>query len=439
MNEVIIKNPITDVMKEFVSNSNERLFIAVPFISSFAKAVLTEKGIAPIKDLKLVTKFKDDNLLTFDLPTLKYLIEQGFEIRFSNEIHLKLYVNESNAIVSSSNLTQKGFEDNIELSVQVIDENVLECTKLFIELWNSLINSEVTKDLITSNWNKYELLKKREDLRAKVNHVELKVSPVISSSLNLDTLFNAVLNEKVDYSDKIEFALKANVRRVEVKDQLMKGYNSKIFYADKKDNNRRGNLFYDLVYGFEKNLAGTGMWENQFRAVFTHKDFEKVIEFMLPETIDAPAWNLDDPNELQIFCEGIFQFKIPQYSEALPIRLASYFYPKHFVPIFILNDLELICKNLGLSVNIISNSERLYAFNRFLLQKMQIVPYDSYVKSDLAYRFLYAILLFESLNNGEAFGAIKKSYSKAWQQHLIEHGAQLLINIGAISSKTLTT
>ena len=93
--EKIIKNPITSWIKKSVMESKIRINFAVPFISSFSLSIL--KNTEGISDKRIVTRFDDCSIHSFDLPTLKSLLDLGFEIRYDNSIHLKLYITDNEA------------------------------------------------------------------------------------------------------------------------------------------------------------------------------------------------------------------------------------------------------------------------------------------------------------------------------------------------------
>lgn len=133
----IFKNPITDLIKESVKTSKDKLNFAVPFISSFSLTILNANNTTFIKDKRILTRFDDSSILSFDLPTLRQLIDLGFTIRYDNSIHLKLYIMDNDVYVTSSNLTKGGFEDNIELTTKIDLSDTQYCSAIFEELWLS--------------------------------------------------------------------------------------------------------------------------------------------------------------------------------------------------------------------------------------------------------------------------------------------------------------
>lgn len=427
MKEKIMLNPISDVIKSSMDEANEKVKIAVPFISSFAKNIIDKKNIRNVQDKRLVTRFDERNLNTFDLPTLAYLLDCGFKICYNNNIHLKLYITDNKTFITSSNLTTGGFENNIELTVSVDTQNFENCDQIFEKLWSKSQTNLITKSLIDKNWDKFEILKKRERFEGKIVP-KVNVSSKVGE-LNIQVLIDEIFNSKKDYSKTLEKTYKANNKRNEII-ELIKNqkFDPFLFYSPKDHPNRYDNLFYNFVYGVESKLAGTGLRETQFKGSFEHPDFKKVINYLIPESISLEPWNLNDNQILFNFCIGLFDFNIPQYLEAIPIRLASYFYPTYFLPIFNLNHLKKICDSIGIETNAKTKGERFYAYNLFLKDKFKDIPYDNYIKSDMLYQLLYSVELSQRINNGENLESIKNSYKKIWIKNYIEGAITILNN-----------
>tara|TARA_R110000787_G_scaffold52002_1_gene122775 strand:- start:377 stop:1654 length:1278 start_codon:yes stop_codon:yes gene_type:complete len=424
-------NPISDLIKKSVNETTDKLRIAVPFISSFAKKIINEKNSQNIQDKRLVTKFDERNINTFDLPTLEYLLDCGFEIYYNNKIHLKLYITDNNTYITSSNLTNGGFENNIELTVNIDSKNFDNCEEIFENLWLESKTNRVTKELINQNRDKYEVLKKRQKFE-KLKVTEVKENFNVEK-LNIQLLIDKIFNSKEDHSLVLERTYDANKKRNEIRKTVKtEKFDTTLYYSPKGHPKRYDNLYYNFVYGIESKLAGTGLREAQFKDSFEHQDFKKVIDFIIPESIGLEPWNLSDNKNLFNFCNGLFDFIIPQYSEAIPIRLASYFYPDYFLPIFKLNHLQKVCDALGIETEAKTKGERFYAYNLFLKDKMKDIPFDNYIKSGMIYQLLYSVELYKRIENGEDFESIKKSYKKIWIKNYIDKAKSILKNINAI-------
>lgn len=419
MNEKIIKKPLTDTIKYSIENCKERLYFAVPYLSSFAITLLNKHKISKIKDKRLITCFEDSSLFTFDLPTLEKLLDFGFTIQFDNSIHLKLYITDADAYVSSSNLTESGFEKNVELTVKTESNNVNECIDVFMEIWRNCSENKVTYELIKNNLEKYKNLR-------KMRHPSVKTKPVKLGTYDLQEIIDKIISKEDDYPRINKLAIKANYIREKIKEELLKKFDSLIFYAPEGHDRRRENLFYHFVYGTEKDLAGTGLFEYQFKTVFENQMFEKVVEYLFPEIIGKKSLNLSDKNEFINFCNKIFDFKIPQYSETIPIRLASYFYPDNFLPIFKLEHLKKISESFGIETDAKTPGEKLFAYNSFLLNYIKMSPYNNYIKSNICYRTYFTVELYNKLKKGETYENILKSFKQRWEKDMIKEGMNLL-------------
>lgn len=317
--------------------------------------------------------------------------------------------------------------------MRVNDENFENCQTVFNDLWEKSKDNVISKELIAKNFNKYEILKKKQKFE-KIQITQVNENFKIGS-LDIQQLLDLIFNSKSDYTDLLKLAYSANKSRNQLKDKLInKGFDFELFYVPIGHPKRGSNLFHNLAYGTEYKLAGTGLREAQFKEVFEHPEFKKIISFLLPESIGLEPWNLKDDKVYFNFCNGLFDFKVPQYAITLPIRLASFFYPEYFVHIFNLNHLQKVCEKLGLQTDAKTNGQRLYAYNIFLRRKTKDVPYDNYIKSEMIYQVLYSVELYIRLNNGENYQDIKKSYNKKWIKNLIEKGKMNLENIKALES-----
>lgn len=433
MGEQIILNPISNIFKDSIEKATGRIKIAVPFMNSFAKKMICHEKIDRVQDKRLITKFDSENINSFDLPTIEYLLDCGFQICYNNRIHLKLYITDNDMFITSSNLTNGGFENNIELTVRVNSQNFENCEQIFENLWFESKQNEITRDLIKQNWDKYEVLKKRTKFEnLKVTEVKENFSV---GNLNIQELLDVIFNRKEDYSWILNRNYEANKKRYEIKNEIeTKEFDASLYYSPKGHSKRRENLYYEFVYGVESKLAGTGLREAQFKDVFEHASFKSIMDFLIPESVGLSPWNLSDPKELFKFCNGLFDFKIPQYSEAIPIRLASYFYPDYFLPIFKLNHLQMVCDTLRIETDAKTKGERFYAYNVFVKEKMKDMPFDNYIKSSAIYQLKYCVELYKRLESGENFESVLKSYKKQWIINYVNKGKLILESISAMKT-----
>ena len=145
MKQEIYYNPINNLISKSVENTKDELLIAVPFLSNYAKSILTENFLSSIKSKKLLTCFNEFNINSFDLDTMKFFLDAGMEIRFNNNIHLKLYLFDKEGFTSSSNLTKSGFENSVELTSSINEDNLKKCKAFFKQIWDDSKDRNVTQ------------------------------------------------------------------------------------------------------------------------------------------------------------------------------------------------------------------------------------------------------------------------------------------------------
>lgn len=363
---------------------------------------------------------------------LKELLDLGFSIKYNNTIHLKLYITDNDTYITSSNLTKGGFEDNVELTVIIDPINSDRCLNIFESVWKNTSNQDVTYEQIEKSWEKYKLLRKRDEYSKSVPK-NIETREVNIGEIEIDKLISSIFNQNLDYSWRLNYIFESNKLRKKTLTRIFSGFETKTFYVPVGHERRKDCLFYELSYGPEVKIAGTGLREEHFRTVFEHPDFKNVISFILPESIGMRPWNLSNRDELKEFCNGIFDFSIKCYTEALPIRLASYFYPDIFLPIFKLEDLKKVCEAFGLETNAETKGDILFVYTIFLMDKMSELPYSNSVKSDISYQILYTIELYRRLKNGDLFDEILSDYKRQWKKGFIENGMKLLTQLGVIN------
>ena len=205
MNRTVLKNPITNLIKESVDKSSKCLNIAVPFISSFVRTILNQGNTITVNDKRIITRFDDSYINSFDLPSLQTLLNLEFIIKFDNNIHLKLYITDNEAYVTSSNLTKGGFEDNVELTVKIENENTESCKIIFNEIWNNCGDNFITNELIEANQAKYELLKKR-DAYARNSSKTIKSEEIQVLNIDIQKVIDTIFNQNNDYSDTLRIS-----------------------------------------------------------------------------------------------------------------------------------------------------------------------------------------------------------------------------------------
>jgi hypothetical protein len=425
MTEEIITNPISTIIKNSVNRTRNRILFAVPYMTNFALEIFNSDNTVNLLERKCIIRFDESNLLTFDIPTIQKLLDYGFEIRFDNNIHLKLYITDLEVFVSSSNLTKSGFENNVELTVKVEQENISNCFEVFNTIWISAATNKITNEILKENLAKYYLLKR---LSRETNNIYLSIKEEKNLIINEDfeKIINLVLARERNYNSRMKLAFEAKQVRKNKLAVLNNGFRTEIFYVNQNHLNRNDTLYYDFIYGIESRLAGTGLREEHFIDICNHPEFQQVIEYIMPEIIGLKKWNFYDKNELLKFCIGLFDFNIKSYKEAFPIRLASYFYPEFFLPIFKLEHLQRNCSYFGFESKSKNEGQRLFDYNTILFSKLENLSYDTDIKSDILYLIHYTIELNQKLQNGEDYKTIKNSYPKKWEREYTEEAFKIL-------------
>jgi len=423
---MILRNPITNTIEKSIDKTRNKLLIAVPFITSFVYKVLREDNSKNILHKRIITRFDEFNINSFNIPALIKLVNLGFEISFNNEIHLKLYIFDNEALLSSSNLTQSGFEKAIELSSMLSGEDVLDCENVFSDIWSMEETQLLTLQILNENLNVYNLLK-RKSKPVRITKSGLTKSAIQIDGVDISKVIKYVFDANEDYSLRNQYIFKANKFREDFKSKIREEIRQIDFYAPVGHPNRNQSFFYQIIYGDEEKLAGTGLREEHFKSVFEDEMLEELIAFIYPPSIGKPAWNLNEDIELRKFCQGLFDFNIKSYAQVMPIRLASFFYPNIFYPIFNLNHLEEICGILGGKINSQIYPERLYLCTTFLDERLEAIPYSKYIKSSMLYQIKYLNLLTtsekEGINDLEIIG---KGLGK-WERLLLNR-AKIIIS-----------
>ena len=123
----LIWQPIHAALDARAQAGDQVVWIVAPFAKLLALERLFE-SMKPCAGLRLVSRWLPGDLVSgvSDLKVFEYLRERGCQLYVNRHIHMKLYVFESNAAVSTSaNLTQRGLgyveqdQANIEIACEV--------------------------------------------------------------------------------------------------------------------------------------------------------------------------------------------------------------------------------------------------------------------------------------------------------------------------------
>lgn len=154
----LVWSPVYHILDEHIQNGDPTIFLIVPFIKvdALRRLQLLERKN---NHVKVIARWRPDDLISgaTDVEVFTYLKEVGCSLYVNNDIHMKLYVFESNvAFNTSANLTLRGLgyiqPSNIEvgnlvnltpfdwsmihkilLSSRQVDDAVYERARAFIE------------------------------------------------------------------------------------------------------------------------------------------------------------------------------------------------------------------------------------------------------------------------------------------------------------------
>lgn len=137
-----------DEIKSGFAESIGASWIVSPFIKLRPIRNLVPK--AKMRNLKIITRFNLDDFYNgvSDIEALRYLVENGAQVRGVRGLHSKLYVfGEGKCIVSSANFTQSGLHANKEFGFVATKPDIIqECGDYCLKMWDG---GQVDLDLAT--------------------------------------------------------------------------------------------------------------------------------------------------------------------------------------------------------------------------------------------------------------------------------------------------
>jgi len=131
---------------------HERVRIIWPFIKEQAALGILEQGRP--RWFQVITRFDLDCFAegASDIAALQIFQSRGAQIRGVKNLHSKVYLIGSKAIVTSANLTQQALRRNHEFGFESVDPEVLKvCNQYFDDLWGRA-GANVTESQLTE-WN----------------------------------------------------------------------------------------------------------------------------------------------------------------------------------------------------------------------------------------------------------------------------------------------
>ena len=143
----LIKSPWENVLLDMVEQTEESLRITSPYIKSkpvekMMSAKSHDVSIECITSFKVMNYFRKSS----DLKALNTILDNNGIIRNHQPLHSKIYIfDETQAIVTSGNLTRGGLNTNYEYGVLIKDKsNVSKIINDFYDVFNSNMTGDVT-------------------------------------------------------------------------------------------------------------------------------------------------------------------------------------------------------------------------------------------------------------------------------------------------------
>lgn len=123
----IIKNPWDELFKELVQSAKEKIYCSSPFIKWNVARIIIDNKNKNI-DCKILTKFTLPNVRWgwLDLDAIQVLIDNNISIKNISNLHAKIFIFDSNVIITSANLTNWWLINNLEYWILLKDWKEIE-------------------------------------------------------------------------------------------------------------------------------------------------------------------------------------------------------------------------------------------------------------------------------------------------------------------------
>lgn len=216
----LIKSPWEDLFLEMVEQTEDILRITSPYIKSKSvEKMISAKGSDV--SIEYITSFKLMNFYrkSSDFEALSTILNNHGTIKNYQALHAKIYVfDETQAIVTSGNLTYGGLKSNYEYGVLIRDENnVSSVIQDFYNIFNSSITGEITPENIENAEKiiqdtprekgvKFKPLQYEED---ESDIFDAGLSPIVENltgwKLEVFNCLESIENRTFDLSEAYEF------------------------------------------------------------------------------------------------------------------------------------------------------------------------------------------------------------------------------------------
>jgi|WetSurMetagenome_2_1015567.scaffolds.fasta_scaffold335735_1 HKD family nuclease len=185
----VIKSPWEKTFLQLLKEAKKNIYLASPFIKLQTASLITQninRGI----DFRYINSFKlaHFHIGASDLEALRMLNQKSCHQKNVHNLHAKLLIFDTAAIITSGNLTPGGLKNNWEYGVLIRDEMVEEIRHDYLTLFDNPKYPEITLDII----------EKAKDILLSVPKDKKKTIKVTEKALFEEILNDENIEEKFD-------------------------------------------------------------------------------------------------------------------------------------------------------------------------------------------------------------------------------------------------
>lgn len=193
----LIASPLEAYIESLILNAREKLLIISPYLKrqtlQWFKTILNRHACWPDNiNIKFLTKFSFKDIIenASDIEAYKTLQELSIETRCIANLHAKLYISESGAIISSANFTPSGLSRNLEYGILV---KATEELNRLTDYW-------------TSHWLSAEILTEShiDNANADLEFVKNSIAYLNNRKKRLITCRKNTVGKRIKFDTKYE-------------------------------------------------------------------------------------------------------------------------------------------------------------------------------------------------------------------------------------------
>ncbi len=185
----IIKSPWIEIFTELLQKAERIVYLACPYIKEKSANLITQ-NLNKNVDCRYINSFKLYNFYrgSSDLNALKIFNENKIIQKNVQNLHAKFFIFDSNAVITSGNLTTGGLKNNYEYGV-------------LIE--NKIVDTIITDYLNVFNNHEYpfitdEILNKADDIISSVPKEKQAKFEITDEDLFEEIINDEIIDEKYD-------------------------------------------------------------------------------------------------------------------------------------------------------------------------------------------------------------------------------------------------